>query len=176
MKRILLFILLTTSITLLSADVLGRSIGMSAGYISGSGFSYRVMNGKTGYQIAGGLLYNKREKELHNSDDSYDRISSGSNISATFYYNLINKKTSRFYLLTGSTFFRVYEKHEIHDYLDNTYEIVETTHSYLNIGIGIGLEFPLTKHFHASVDWPWYYDNKVNFLKFIHQAGVHYYF
>lgn len=175
MKRTLFFILMITSITVLSADVLGRSIGMSAGYISGSGFSYRVMNGKTGYQIAGGLLYSKQKEELHNSDGTYNRISNGSNISVTFYYNLINKETSRFYLLAGSTFFRVYEKYEDYDY-NNNYEIVESTNSYFNIGVGIGLEFPLTKHFHASVDWPWYYDNKANFLKFIPQAGLHYYF
>jgi len=176
MKRTIFFILLITSITVLSADVLGRSIGMSAGYISGSGVSYRVMDGKIGYQIAGGILYTKNKEELNDSDEKYNQIYSGSNISATFYYNLINKETSRFYLLAGSTFFRVYEKYEDHDYLDNTYKVAESTKHHINIGVGIGLEFPLTKHFHASIDWPWYYDNKANFLKFIPQASVHYYF
>jgi hypothetical protein len=175
MKRILFFILLITGITVLSADVLSKSIGMSAGYISGSGFSYRVMDGKIGYQIAGGLLYSKHEEELYYSDEKYDEIYNGSNISATFYYNLINKETSRFYLLAGTTFFRVYEKYEDYDYYYNA-EIVESTNSYFNIGVGIGLEFPLTKHLHTSIDWPWYYDNKANFLKFIPQAGLHYYF
>lgn len=175
MKRTLFFILLITSITVLSADILSKSIGMSAGYISGSGFSYRVMDGKIGYQIAGGILYSKHEEELNDSDEKYNKIYNGSNISASFYYNLINKETSRFYLLAGTTFFRVYEKYEDYDYNDN-YEITESTNSYFNIGVGIGLEFPLTKHFHASVDWPWYYDNKANFLKFIPQAGLHYYF
>ena len=175
MKRTLFLILLIMSITVLSADVLSKSIGMSAGYISGSGFSYRVMDGKIGYQIAGGLLYSKYEDELNDSDEKYNKIYSGSNISASFYYNLINKGSSRFYLLAGTTFFRVYEKYEDYDYNYN-FEIAESTNSYFNIGVGIGLEFPLTKHFHASIDWPWYYDNKANFLKFIPQAGVHYYF
>lgn len=176
MTKLILLIMLICCITFLSADELGKSFGMSVGYISGSGFSYRVMNEKSGCQIAGGMFYSRHKEEYYDSDDNYYKINNDLNISATFYYNLINKETSRFYLLAGSTLFRRYKKFEKLDFHDYNHKIAETENYYLNIGLGIGLEFPLTNHFHFSIDWPWYYDNKANFLKFIPQAGLHYYF
>ncbi|MCK4956078.1 MAG: hypothetical protein KAS49_00475 [Candidatus Cloacimonetes bacterium] len=163
MKKHILLILLIFSIALLSAEPLNRSIGMSAGYISGSGISYRVMEGKTGYQFTAGNLFESENKDIY----------SGTNIAGTFYYNLKNKETSRFYLLAGTTLFHIFEKEEKDE---ENEEAKRKDVYYLNIGIGIGLEFPLTKHLHASIDWPWYYDNKIKFIQFIPQAGVHYYF
>jgi len=169
MKKLILVMMIITS-SILFAEELKHSIGMSVGYISGSGISYRQMNEKFGYQIAGGAYYEYYEADEDSlSDEKY----LGWNISGTFYYNLKNWQTSRFYLLAGTTIFDVYDKEYIED-TDSEYEVNDKT--YINVGIGIGLEFPLTKYLHLSVEWPWYYDGKLEFLKFIPQAGVHYYF
>ena len=100
MRRILLFFGLILAVSL-SAKEMKRAIGMSAGYISGTGISYRVMEGKTGYQFAGGH---------YSTYDKGDLKSSGSNISATFYHNLVNGETNRFYILAGATIFHNYKR------------------------------------------------------------------
>ncbi|MCK5050657.1 MAG: hypothetical protein KAS53_02870 [Candidatus Cloacimonetes bacterium] len=169
MKKLILMLIII-SISILFAEELTHSIGMSAGYISGSGISYRQMNERFGYQIAGGTYY---EYYVADEDSLSDEEYLGWNISGTFYYNLKNWQTSRFYLLAGTAIFDIYDKEYIED-TDSDYEVNDET--YINIGIGIGLEFPLTKYLHMSVEWPWYYDGKLEFLKFIPQAGVHYYF
>ena len=148
--------------SILFAEELTHSIGMSAGYISGSGISYRQMNEKFGYQIAGGAYYHYEPEDEEEERELEEYL--GWNISGTFYYILKNWQTSRFYLLAGTTIFDIYNNIQNED------------DTFVNIGIGIGLEFPLTKYFHLSVEWPWYYDGKLEFLKFIPQAGVHYYF
>jgi len=174
MKKIFLIMILVTSF-ILSADDLTHAIGMSAGYISGSGISYRQMNQKSGYQIAGGAYYNY-EPEDEEDEFNYDIEENkylGWNISGTYYYILKNWQTSRFYLLAGTTIFDVYD---ITQNKFGDFEEENEDKTYINVGIGIGLEFPLTKYLHLSVEWPWYYDGKSEFLKFIPQAGVHYYF
>lgn len=163
MRRILLCFGLILAIGL-SAKELNRAIGMSAGFISGTGISYRVMEGKTGYQFAGGH-YATYDNGLKNS---------GSNISASVYHNLVNTGRSRFYLLAGATFYDVYRRTKHYYYSDVTIE--NWRRNYLNVGAGIGWEFPLTEYFHMSIEWPWYYDNRAEFVKFIPQAGFHYYF
>lgn len=169
MKELIL-ILIIISISILSAEELTHSIGMSAGYISGSGISYRQMNEKFGYQIAGGAYYHYEPEDEEEERDSEKYL--GWNISGTGYYILKNWQTSRFYLLAGTTIFDVYDITQ-NEFGDDEKDEDET---YINVGIGIGLEFPLTKYLHLSVEWPWYYDGKLEFLKFIPQAGVHYYF
>jgi len=178
MKKLIFIIIITASI--LSAEELTHSLGMSAGYISGSGISYRQMREKIGYQIAGGVIYNY-EPDIDNPELDNEYL--GANISGTFYYLLHNKKTTRFYLLGGTTIFRVFEKGIDDDEWFNPetgfWEIKKSptiNEIYINIGIGLGLEFPLTKYLHMSLEWPWYYDDKIEFIKFIPQAGVHYYF
>lgn len=168
MKKLIL-ILIIISVSILSAEELTHSIGMSAGYISGSGISYRQMNEKFGYQIAGGAYYYYEPEDEEEESELEEYL--GWNISGTFYYILTNWQTSRFYLLAGTTIFDIYNNIE-NEYDDDEYE----DDTFVNIGIGIGLEFPLTKYLHLSVEWPWYYDGKSEFLKFIPQAGVHYYF
>ncbi len=177
-KSIVIIIIFIASI--LPAEEITHSLGMSAGYISGSGISYRQMREKTGYQIAGGAIYNY-EPDVDNPE--FDNEYFGVNISGTFYYLLHNKKTTRFYLLGGTTIFHVFEKgiddEEWYNPETESWEIKESLvidEIYLNVGIGIGFEFPITKHLHMSVEWPWYYDDKKEFVKFIPQAGVHYYF
>ena len=184
MKKLILILMIIITASILSAEELTHSLGMSAGYISGSGISYRQMNEKTGFQIAGGAYYHYEEDD---EESIYDSEYLGTNISGTVYYILNNKQTSRFYLLSGITIFSVYEKGA--DDADDCewwvnpetglweiYECPSTDEIYINIGIGIGLEFPLTRHLHMSVEWPCYYDDKIEFVKFIPQAGVHYYF
>ena len=171
MKKLIL-ILIMISISILFAEELKHSIGMSAGYISGSGISYRQMNERFGYQIAGGAYYSyEPEDEEDVVEDVYTIEYLGMNISGTGYYILKNWHTSRFYLLAGTTIFDVYDKAKMES---GDYEYEDDI--FINVGIGIGLEFPLTKYLHLSVEWPWYYDGKLEFLKFIPQAGVHYYF
>ncbi len=169
MKTLILITMIIT-LSVLSAEELTHSIGMSAGYISGSGISYRQMNEKFGYQIAAGAYYSYEPEDEEEESDSEKYL--GWNISGTYYYILKNWQTSRFYLLAGTTIFDVYDttQNEFGDYEEDEDE------TYINVGIGIGLEFPLTKYLHLSVEWPWYYDGKLEFLKFIPQAGVHYYF
>ena len=187
MKELILIMIIIITASILSTEELTHSLGMSAGYISGSGISYRQMREKIGYQIAGGVIYNYEPDDDESLHNVYEREYLGANISGTFYYILHNKKTTRFYLLGGTTIFRVFEK-GVDDADDCEWwynpetgiwgikECPTTDEIYINIGIGIGLEFPLTKHLHLSVEWPWYYDDKTEFIKFIPQAGVHYYF
>ncbi len=173
MKKIILVMMIITS-SILLADELTHSIGMSAGYISGSGISYRQMNEKFGYQIAGGAFYSYEPENVEDEEDQVEYL--GWNISGTYYYILKNWQTSRFYLLAGTTIFDIYHMTQ-NEYGNNEEDEVENEDAtYVNVGIGIGLEFPLTKYLHVSVEWPWYYDGKLEFLKFIPQAGVHYYF
>ena len=174
MRRVI-FVLILFASSILFAEELTHAIGMSAGYISGSGISYRQINEKYGYQIAGGAYYNyePEDEEEEFNDDIEDSKYLGWNISGTYYHILKNWQTSRFYLLAGTTIFDVYDITQ-NEFGNNEAENIDAT--YINIGIGIGLEFPLTKYLHVSVEWPWYYDGKAEFVKFIPQAGVHYYF
>jgi len=153
MRRILLIIFFL-SLLKLSADEIERAIGLSAGYISGSGFAYRVMSQDSGYQIGAGHFsaYEAGKQEI-----------SATNLAYTFYHNFANTPNVKFYLLLGANYFHLYE--------DNKPE----TDNYINLGAGIGAELSLSKRITWAIEWPWYYEGESNFIKFIPQTGIYYY-
>jgi len=125
MKYLLIIILIVImSLSLFAKDKeLSNGLGFAAGFISGSGFSYKHDFGKTAYQITLGVLATN-EKNYDNCADykeensliydeyytpdttstfdySCDKNHIWGNIGFQYLYKLHRAKNSSFYLLTG---------------------------------------------------------------------------
>jgi len=125
MKQILLAIAILSSGLFAQIAELSKGIGLSAGMVSGTGFSYRQMTEKSGFQISFGIMKWGDDDDLndlyfsdsHNGsyDQSYwipdtSRIynewdygygSTWGNLGLTYYRPLHQGKRSMFYTLAG---------------------------------------------------------------------------
>jgi hypothetical protein len=163
---------------------LSRAIGFSGGMISGSGFSYRKLDHKGGFQINGGLLANNgngsimEDESVHDiyywypdTSHIYTEYDWDMSVSGSFGYNyyktLRKAKNSTLYLLAGAALYFRSEKEISRDYqyaqIDSAkYRILYVTDEKIqwvhdgtfNLGAGFGIEYNITDHIRVSVDWP----------------------
>lgn len=71
MKKILLLLLLSSSITFSQSQELTQGLGFAGGMPSGSGFSYRQMNENYGFQVTFGMMVFQEDDFEDYSNESY---------------------------------------------------------------------------------------------------------
>lgn len=211
---IIITLILIISLSLFAQDKeLSNGLGFAAGFISGSGFSYKHDFGQSAYQITFGVLatntndncsnYHMEDSMIYNNDydkpdttsvysNSCDKSNMWANIGFQYLYKLNRAKKSSFYLLTGvSGYFNSseYEKqkykyviddstHYHEEYVGDKYSTTENRLT-LNAGIGLGMEYKITKNIRTSFELPLILslnDSKLNLRMFIPQVSLIYFF
>ncbi len=154
-KIIIIFILL--AIAVLGVSETSRSLGISAGFLSAGGFSYRQFNDQIGYQINFIAV---------GTEETFPIILGGK-----FLYQLHQTEKSRLYFLAGGAY--------IHDIGSE-----KNVSNLINMGGGIGFEFTIHSNLRFSFDMPVIFsdllgemDNDISdVINFIPDIGLHYYF
>jgi hypothetical protein len=114
------------------------------------------------------------------------------NIGFSYYKPLHRGQKSMFYLLAGSSVYFARTEDKMKDFQietlsDTTYHYVEIANEYtettqeilINAGVGIGMEYNITKNIVLSFEWPLVFqknDDEFNIFMYIPQGGIHYYF
>ncbi len=155
MKIIIILILL--AIAALGFSQTSHSLGISAGFLTAGGFSYRQFTDQFGYQINFIAV---------GTEENFPILLGGKVL-----YPFHQTDKSRIYYLAGGSF--------IHDIGS------EKTINYLiNIGGGVGFEFTIKSNLRFSFDMPIVIsdllgemDNDISdVINFIPDIGLHYYF
>jgi hypothetical protein len=206
MKKLLIGFIIFFQLTILFAEEkpLRHGLGFAVGMLSGSGFSYRQINQKYGFQVTFGLLsYNNSSSDFSESyrtsgfgpdmdrtftEEKYGRETNG-NIGLMIYRILNRSNRSLFYGMIGlGNYFsdQVINKREYkYNYIEsNTYlyePVGPITKDHkrdltTNIGLGFGLEWSWTNNIHMIIEWPLIVTNDLDIYMYIPQAGIHYYF
>lgn len=113
-----------------------KAFGLGAGFTTGIGFSFRYFPKKYGIQINCAPYYNNYGSEVF--------VSSG----ITLLYSINENKVSNFYAYLGNHYlYTKLEKSEYYYYqpVGSQYVTRKVTDSYLNSGIGVGIEFHAQK-------------------------------
>ena len=210
MKKIILISIILFSASFIFAQnqnyELKHSLGFSGGWLSGTGFSYRQMNEKDGFQITFGLIMlgdNDYEFEdtyekwwwadtMKTYSEEYSGKETSGNIGFTYYKPLHKGNRTSFYLLAGISSYLNYgsefKQDYIYDPIDSLWcvygEVIESKEfDYtINTGFGIGMEWQILKNnenFILSFEWPLVFSFKeddFSIMMYIPQAGIHYYF
>jgi hypothetical protein len=177
-----------------------HAFGIHFGNVSGNGYAYRYMTEKYGIQVvAGGFTSGSNSHSFadriyrydSNNDINLTLTDEGRKYSINLGGNLIVplKKTenSLFYIHGGICWFYSDRKTYNRDYnIDNVYPgyydavgETYTTHkirSYMNIGAGPGVELLVGKYFKLALELPVTYTGNDEFIMYIPQAGLYYYF
>ena len=114
------------------------------------------------------------------------------NIGFSYYKPLHRGKQSMFYFLAGSSVYYSKTEDKMKDFQiealsDTTYHYIAVTDEYeaitletlINVGVGIGMEYSITKNIIISFEWPLVFqkaDDEFNIIMYIPQGGIHYYF
>jgi hypothetical protein len=190
----------------LFAHEMANGLGFAAGELSGIGFSYRYLPEDYGFQVSFGVL------SLSNKDDvpqeytgttfpgnylpstepypySYSSRETHANIGLMLMKVLHRAKRSRFYVMTGFSYF-----YRTQTYTETYYGyrmIDATTFRYGPVGneqerkerkgttyggIAIGMEFKVTDNIRFALEWPLTYSSNGDLVMYYPQAGLHYFF
>jgi hypothetical protein len=194
-NKVLLSVLLFTSLAWgQEGKMLSKAIGFAGGLISGSGFSYRKIDEKGGYQINGGLVgWNRNETLPAESDLWYSdyvvteyawNMYINGNVGVNLYKTLRKAEKSTLYLLCGSAIYidaeeETSRKHQYGHYISpekNTWD----TNLQVNAGAGFGFEYHITENIHLALEWPLTLsiggETDFQIIMYIPQGGIHYYF
>jgi len=176
-----------------------QGFGMHFGNVSGNGYSWRIIGEKLGVQlVVGGLTSGNSDYYLPDSFYSYEPLPSpyvkrdnGRKYSFNSGLNLIlplkNREGMMFYLHGGINWMysdtKQYKRLYVVDTGNaNTFDAagdVLTGHkirSYVNIGMGPGFEYYVSKSFKIALELPMTYTGKGEFIMYIPQAGLYYYY
>lgn len=206
MKQLLIGFLVGLQLTALLAQekTLRHGLGFAAGMLSGSGFSYRQINQKYGFQVTFGLLSFRNESadfvdsykmmgmgpqmDQTITEEKYGRKTNG-NIGLMIYRILNRANRSLFYGMIGlGNYFSdqvIYKREYNYTYIEsNTWlyapvSPIRKEHQRdctTNIGLGFGLEWSWTNNIHMTIEWPLTITNDLDIYMYIPQAGIHYYF
>ncbi len=145
-----------------------NAIGAGAGFTTGYGLSYRYIPGRIGFQANFAPYHDKQS----------DTYSAG----VTFIYTLIESKTANLFLYEGNHYY--YDSQMVY-YTDSTKNIQTTdtshitgrmTESYVNNGVGFGMEFIIVKRigFNLMAGYA-FYDN-FRSINFTGETGLYYKF
>jgi len=176
-----------------------QAFGVHFGYVSGNGYAYRYMTDKWGLQLVGGgysLGSNSHDfsDRVYNEDGtlaSLIRTDKGRKYSFDMAANVIlplqRTNNTLFYVHGGFCWQysvqKVYEQSYIQSddnihYYDATGPTRSTNkiRSYTNVGAGPGAEFLIGKSFKLVLELPITYTGNDEFIMYIPQAGLYYYF
>lgn len=183
-----------------------HGIGFAAGQTSGLGISYRKMTDNFGFQVTfGALSLNRDDWNVDDYRMEGDAVygkpylepftqkhymrETDANIGLLLYKVLHTAKRSRFYLFAGGSLFYNIDTFEEHTYeyrlQENDMYIMHElsgpkksseSSSTIFAGFGIGIEFRLTNNIRIEVEWPLTYSTDGDFIMYIPQAGLHYFF
>jgi hypothetical protein len=174
-----------------------QALGLHFGNVSGCGISYRYFRNAWGLQTVLGGYNNGSNKypstlkePPHPHADSFVHTDTGKkyflNLGLNGIYQL--KKTNLFNLyLTGGFCWSYYNRKNYHitytvDTTDTTrfnagaYSIDHTNKSFLSVGVGPGFEAKLGKFFKLSLELPITYTGRHEFIMYVPQVGLYYYF
>jgi hypothetical protein len=169
------------------------------GVHSGNGYAWRYMTDKHGFQIVlGGYTSGNNNNHFSNTlpaynynppspvTDTHNGRKYYVNIGANYIKPLKRTQFTLFYLHAGANWNysdqRKYTQHYTYNSsFDNYYKVGNPTvshniSSYVNIGAGPGFELTLGKYVKFAVELPVTYTGKDEFLMYIPQAGLYYYF
>jgi hypothetical protein len=182
-----------------------HAFGIHFGNVSGNGYAYRFVEKDWGVQaVAGGFSTGSNKysfpDRFENSDSqdnpvSLIRTDNGRKYSINLGVNgilpLKRMENIMFYAHAGMCWFYSTQKryHQLYTrddsitdqysyYYDITGEAYSSnkTKSYVNIGAGPGVEVMVGKYFRLSLELPVTYTGKDEFIMYIPQAGLYYYF
>jgi len=135
-----------------NSKLYSNSIGVSASYTSGYGFSYsRYINRDVCFEITGFYWLDKT------SNSSYSEKEKASNIGAQLQYDFYRINASRFYAYMGGMYY--YYKFEHSDASNKNYNDEEM----FSIGPGIGWEFKVVGRITMAFDFGLRYYNHKDF-------------
>jgi hypothetical protein len=204
-KSVLYICLIFGAIQLRAAEPV-RGLGFAAGQLSGLGLSYRTMGEKYGFQVTFGALSLKQGDERGDNyqgdfDPQYwqpstipfsqkDRVrETDANLGLLIFKVLHSAKWSTFYAFTGASIFYQHETFEEYEYqyriYDNKSYIIDELSGPRNSseststiygGVGIGIEIKFTQNIRLGVEWPLTLSSEGDFIMYIPQTGLHYFF
>jgi hypothetical protein len=145
-----------------------HAIGAGAGFTTGYGLSYRYLHGKFGGQI--------NFAPYHNNETT--RYSAG----LTFLYKIIEGENTNLYLYQGNHFYYNSQMTYIYPIVkgpgmptpEPTYERV--TESYMNNGVGIGIEFIIIKRIALNLMGGYASYRNFSQINFTGEAALYYRF
>ena len=206
MKKILILLITLLIITVLVAEEKDYKLGLGfgGGMISGSGFSFRKLSDKGGFQINfGAIMQNNKDCEgcfddvgWYSFEDTtktftetnYDGFGNV-NLGVNLYKTLHNGKRSKLYLLGGVAGYLNFEKSYTQEFEYNensqTWEKIgdikkNNENDYrLNLGFGFGFDYKISTNISVNLEWPLVFSltgKEVDIFMYIPQAGIHYYF
>jgi opacity protein-like surface antigen len=179
-----------------------QGFGVHFGNVSGNGYAWRYIGEPLGIQlVVGGLTAGDNHHNLNDGIYVYDspylnnivRSANGRkynfNVGANLILPLRQSSGAMFYLHGGvnwkysdqQKYSREYEYDTSIDENYNYHAItdVSTSHkvkSYYNIGVGPGVELQAGKYFKLVLELPITYTGDEEFIMYIPQAGLYYYF
>ncbi len=176
-------------------------LGLGAGMISGSGFSYRHFKEDKGYQVNLSLLSGKKtdyyssigtQTDFPDTSSLFQEFEPGRETSGSLglqlFHILHRTEKSRFYLFYGaaSNFKLATETKRSYQYVrtNSVYEAVQvgtdktetTSDMTIYAGVGLGMEFRTSENVRLSLELPLTFSSKMDIYMYVPQVSVHYYF
>jgi len=178
-----------------------KGLGVHFGTLSGNGFSYRSFAKNHGYQITlGGITLGDREEEYYHYGDYNDAAQivvtedgkrTNLNVGLNYLQTLANNRTGRFYVFAGGSYLYSRVKQFEVDFSlsqnnpswEDEYHRMDTkdrvkwdNRDYYYVGLGLGFDFNLGQNFHWAVELPLTMNQDTEFMMYIPQTGLYYYF
>jgi hypothetical protein len=206
MTRIILIVLAGLLVVLPASAEPAQGVGFAAGQLSGIGLSYRVMLEDYGFQVTvGGIsLKDSGYEESYPTRGYYDPDypkndlqgftqeqwvrETDANIGLMFMKSLHHANKTTLYVFTGFCAFFSWDTIEEQYYepvfSDDYYDYVpigdpKTRVKQRNIfygGGGLGFEIRFTPNVRLAIEWPLTFTSDGDFVMYIPQAGLHYFF
>lgn len=180
MKKIAIYIasFLLISVTLkLEAQNIGKQdtqqtfkhgVGAGAGFTTGFGLSYRYMPLRYGVQL-NFAPYHSIETDMYS-------------LGLTFLYRLVETQTANLYLYQGNHYFynsqTIYyvDQGKMNQTIDQTNYSNRTVESYVNNGLGIGIEFIIVKRIGFNIMMGYATYNNFSEVNFTGETGLYFKF
>ena len=178
-----------------------KGLGVHFGTLSANGFSYRHFAKNHGYQLTiGGITLGDREEEYYHYGDynnanqivvTEDGRRTNLNVGLNYLQTLANNRTGRFYVFAGASYLYSRVKQFEVDFSlvqdnpgwDDEYRRMDTkdrvkwdNRDFYYVGGGLGFDFNLGQNFHWAVELPLTMNQDTEFMMYIPQTGLYYYF
>ena len=178
-----------------------KGLGVHFGTLSGNGFSYRSFAKNHGYQLTlGGITLGEKniENTVYGEYDGQQTITltedgrrTTLNVGLNYLKTLAMNRTGRFYVFGGFSYIYSRVKQYDVDYSlaynnpswDDEYHRMGTAlrtswdnRSSYFVGGGLGFDFNLGQNFHWAVELPLTMNEDTEFMMYIPQTGLYYYF
>ncbi|GAB1365956.1 hypothetical protein MASR1M36_08270 [Candidatus Cloacimonadaceae bacterium] len=178
-----------------------KGLGVHFGTLSANGFSYRSFGKQHGYQITlGGITLGDRDEEYvhfgeYNGQQQITLLEDGRrtnlNVGLNYIKTLAQNRTGRFYVFGGGSYLysRVKQFEVDFELINNNptwedeYRRMDTAdrvkwdnRHYYYVGAGLGFDFNLGQNFHWAVELPLTMNQDTEFMMYIPQTGLYYYF